>query len=138
MANPVLVEITRGDLVESVHRGSIAIADAKGNIRLALGDLKTPVYPRSSLKPIQALPLLESGAAEAFGVSDEEVALACASHSGEPMHTSRVTAWLKRIGLSERDLACGPHAVRYEPVWEAMVKRGERPTRIHNNCSGKH
>jgi L-asparaginase II len=138
MTNPVLVEITRGDLVESVHRGSIAIADAKGNIRLALGDLKTPVYPRSSLKPIQALPLLEAGAAEAFGLGDEDIALACASHSGEPMHTKRVAAWLARIGCIESDLACGAHPSRYEPVAEDMIKRGEKPTRIHNNCSGKH
>jgi L-asparaginase II len=138
LANPVLVEITRGELVESIHRGSIAIADADGRIAFALGDIETPVYPRSSLKPIQALPLLESGAAEAFGLSDEEVALACASHSGEPMHTTRVTAWLERIGCTADDLACGAHPVRYEPVWEAMVKRGEAPTRVHNNCSGKH
>lgn len=138
MANPVLVEITRGDLVESVHRGSIAIADADGQIAFALGDIETPVYPRSSLKPIQALPLLESGAAEAFGLSDEEVALACASHSSEPMHTTRVAAWLERIGCTVDDLACGAHPVRDEPVWEAMMKRGEAPTRIHNNCSGKH
>ncbi|HTT97179.1 MAG TPA: asparaginase [Rhizomicrobium sp.] len=138
MANPVLVEITRGDLVESIHRGSIAIADAKGNIRFALGDLTSPVYPRSSLKPIQALPLLESGAAEAFGLSDEEIALACASHSSEPMHTTRVAAWLSRIGCVESDLACGAHPSRYEPVAEDMIRRGEKPTRIHNNCSGKH
>jgi L-asparaginase II len=84
------------------------------------------------------LPLLESGAAEAFGLSDEEVALACASHSGEPMHTDRVKAWLARIGCNASDLACGPHPVRYEPVWEAMIKAGEAPTRVHNNCSGKH
>ena len=138
MANPILVEVTRGALVESTHRGSIAVADADGTIAFAVGDIETPVYPRSSLKPVQALPLLESGAAEAFGLSDEEVALACASHSGEPMHTTRVAAWLERIGCTVDDLACGAHPVRYEPVWEAMVKRGEAPTRIHNNCSGKH
>lgn len=138
MANPVLVEVTRGDLVESVHRGSVAIADADGNIRFALGDLQTPVYSRSSLKPIQALPLLESGAADAFGVSDEEIALACASHSGEPVHTTRVGVWLSRIGCMESDLACGAHPSRYEPVIEDMIRRGEKPTRIHNNCSGKH
>jgi len=97
MPNPVLVEVTRGALVESIHRGSVAIVDAGGAIRFALGDLETPVYPRSSLKPIQALPLLESGAADAFGLGDEEIALACASHSGEPMHTARVAAWLKRL-----------------------------------------
>jgi L-asparaginase II len=138
MANPVLVEVTRGDLVESVHRGAIAIADAKGRIVFALGDLETPVYPRSSLKPIQALPLLESGAADAFGIGDRDIALACASHSGEPMHTTRVAAWLARIGCTENDLACGPHPSRYEPVAEEMIRRNEKPTRIHNNCSGKH
>ena len=82
MPNPVLVEVTRGPLVESIHRGSIAIADSAGTLIFALGDMETPVYPRSSLKPIQALPLIESGAAEAFGLSEEEIALACASHSG--------------------------------------------------------
>ncbi|HEY3637793.1 MAG TPA: asparaginase [Rhizomicrobium sp.] len=138
MANPVLVELTRGALVESWHRGAIAIADAQGKIIFALGDLTLPVYPRSSLKPFQALPLLESGAADAFQVSDEEVALACASHSGEPMHTERVAAWLKRLGLGEQYLACGTHPVRYEPVAEDMARRGEKPTRLHNNCSGKH
>ena len=138
MANPVLVEVTRGTLVESVHRGSIAIADAAGILTLSLGDVDTPVYPRSSLKPIQGLPLVESGAAEAFHLTDEEVALACASHSGEPMHTVRVAAWLRRIGCTEADLACGPHPVRYEPTWRAMIVRNEQPTRIHNNCSGKH
>lgn len=138
MANPILVEVTRGSLVESIHRGSIAIADAEGRIVFAAGDLETPVYPRSSLKPIQALPLVESGAAEAFGISDEGIALACASHSGEPMHTTRVAAWLTRIGCKESDLACGAHPSRYEPVAEDMIRRGEKPTRIHNNCSGKH
>jgi L-asparaginase II len=136
--NPVLVELTRGGLVESIHRGSVAIVDAEGNIRFALGDLESPVFPRSSLKPIQALPLLESGAADAFELSDEEIALACASHSSEPMHTTRVAAWLKRIACTEDDLACGAHPSRYEPVAEAMIKRGEKPTRVHNNCSGKH
>lgn len=136
--NPILVELTRGPLVESVHRGSVAIADANGNIRFALGDLATPVYPRSSLKPIQALPLVESGALDAFGLGDEEIALACASHSGEPMHTTRVAAWLKRIGCGESDLACGAHPPRFEPVAEEMIRKGWKPTRLHNNCSGKH
>ncbi|HEY2068583.1 MAG TPA: asparaginase [Rhizomicrobium sp.] len=138
MQNPILVEITRGDLVESVHRGAIAIADSSGRIVFSLGDIETPVYPRSSLKMVQALPLVESGAADAFGLSTEELAIACASHSGEPMHTTRVAAWLERIGCTVDDLACGAHPVRYEPAWEAMVKRGEKPTRLHNNCSGKH
>jgi L-asparaginase II len=138
MTNPVLVELTRGTLVESVHRGAVAIADSGGGIRFALGDIEAPHYPRSSLKPVQALPLVESGAVDAFGLSDEHIALACASHSGEPMHTQRVSAWLARLGLKESDLACGPHPVRHEPTWNAMIARGERPTRVHNNCSGKH
>jgi len=138
MPNPILVEVTRAALVESVHRGSIAIADADGAIRFALGDVETPVYSRSSLKPIQALVLVESGAADAFGLGDEEVALACASHSGEPMHTDRVAAWLQRIGCSEQDLACGPQAPRYQPASDELIRRGDKPTRIHNNCSGKH
>lgn len=138
MPNPVLVEVTRGALVESIHRGAVAIADADGGLRFALGDVETPVYPRSSLKPIQALPLIESGAADAFALSEEEVALACASHSGEAMHTERVAAWLGRIGCNETDLACGPQPPRYEPAWQAMLARGETPTRLHNNCSGKH
>ncbi len=136
--NPILVELTRGPLVESFHRGAIAIADAHGELVFSLGDVQRPVYPRSSLKPIQALPMVESGAADAFGLSEEEIALACASHSGEPMHTERVAAWLKKIGCTEADLACGPHPVRFEPVWHEMIRKGEAPTRIHNNCSGKH
>ena len=138
MINPVLVEITRGELVESVHRGAVAIMDADGRVLFSLGDIEAYVYPRSSLKPVQALPLVESGAADAFGLTDENIALACASHSGEPMHTERVAAWLAHIGRRESDLACGPQPPRYEPVWEDMVRRGEAPTRIHNNCSGKH
>lgn len=136
--NPVLIELTRGELVESVHRGSAAVVGVDGRVVMALGDLRTPVYPRSSLKPIQALPLIESGAADAFGLGDEEIALACASHSGEPMHTARVASWLARIGCGESDLACGAHRPRYEPVAEEMIRNGEAPTRIHNNCSGKH
>jgi L-asparaginase II len=138
MTNPILVELTRGPLVESVHRGAVAVCDAAGKVVAALGDIASPIYSRSSLKPMQAMVLVESGAAEAFGLSDEHVALACASHSGEPMHTERVAAWLARIGLTESDLACGAHPSRYEPVAEAMIREGRKPTRIFNNCSGKH
>ena len=138
MSNPILIEITRGNLVESVHCGAIAVCNAEGEAAYSLGHIQAPVYPRSSLKPVQALPLLESGAADAFALTSEHIALACASHSGEPMHTVRVAEWLARLGLGERDLACGPHAVRYEPVWQDMIRRGETPSRLHNNCSGKH
>ena len=138
MPNPVLIEVTRGALVESIHRGAVAVAHANGKLRLSIGDIAQPVYPRSALKPVQAIPLAESGAADAFKLGDEEIALACASHSGEPMHTDRVSVWLKRIGCTADDLACGTHPVRYEPVAEAMIRAGQKPTRIHNNCSGKH
>lgn len=138
MANPILVELTRGMMVESVHRGAVAIARANGSLLFSLGDVDTPIYPRSSLKPIQALPLLESGAADTFGLGEEEIALACASHSGEAMHTTRVAAWLEKIGCRESDLACGSQAVRYEPLRAQMVRHGHSPTRVHNNCSGKH
>src|SRR6185437_8560881 len=138
MTNPVLVEITRGPLVESVHRGAVAVADAQGRLRLAVGDTEAAIFPRSALKPIQAVPLIESGAAARFGLSDEEVALACASHSGEPQHTTRIAAWLQRIGCSVTDLACGPHRPVHEATANAMILRGERWTPLHNNCSGKH
>lgn len=138
MSNPILVEITRGNMIESVHRGSLAIADADGIIRFARGDVQSVIAPRSALKPLQALPLIETGAAEAYHVSDEEVALACASHSGEPMHVERVARWLERIGCSEADLACGPHAPYDEKVRSEMLVHGQSPCKLHNNCSGKH
>ncbi len=138
LSNPILVELTRGGAVESVHRGSVAVCDTKGRVQFALGDIDASVFPRSAFKMMQALPLVETGAAERYGVSDEELALACASHSGEAMHVTRVRAWLKRLGLSECDLACGPHPPVNEDAAKGLVRSGEAPTRAHNNCSGKH
>jgi L-asparaginase II len=138
MGNPILVEVTRGPLVESVHRGAFAVVDARGALRLQAGDVERPIFPRSSLKPVQAIPLIETGAAVAFGVTDEEIALACASHSGEPMHTTRVAAWQERIGCSVADLACGAHRPVHEKTATEMIVRHERWTPLHNNCSGKH
>lgn len=136
--DPVLVELTRGPLVESVHRGSLVVADAKGRVKLALGDVTRPVFPRSAYKMMQALPLVESGAADTFGVSAKELSLACASHSGEAFHVSAVGGWLKRMGLKPDDLACGPHLPFYEKAANAMIRAGKKPTRVFNNCSGKH
>jgi L-asparaginase II len=138
MTNPILVEVTRGYLVESIHRGAVAVADARGALRLSIGNVESAVYPRSALKPIQAIPLIESGAADAFAVSDEELALACASHSGEVQATTRIAAWQRRIGCSVGDLACGPHRPLHEPTANAMIAKGEKWTPLHNNCSGKH
>ncbi len=136
--NPVLVEITRGNIVESRHRGAIAVADAEGKLVAAWGDVEATVYPRSAFKSLQALPLIESGAAAAWRVTEDELALACASHSGETIHVERVGAWLGRIDCREGDLACGPHLPMYEPAAHAMLRAGDRPCRLHNNCSGKH
>jgi len=138
VTNPVLVEVTRGAVVESMHRGAVAVCDVSGNSRFSLGDIERLVYPRSAFKSLQALSLVESGAADAHAVSDEELALACASHSGEPMHTARVEAWLSRIGCAERDLACGPHLPFHEASAHKLIREGQPPCRIHNNCSGKH
>ena len=133
----VAVEVVRGGRVESRHRVDACVVDATGATILAVGPVDVPVYPRSAVKPFQALPLVESGVADAFGVSDEELALACASHGGEPMHVERVAAWLARLGLQESDLACGPHPP-LNAAAAAMLAEGRRPTRLHNNCSGKH
>ena len=137
-ADPVLVEVTRGDMVESRHRGAFAVVDPDGKVMLQAGDLKRLVYPRSAIKPLQALALVETGAAEAFGVSDAEIALACASHNSEPRHVEAVRAWLERIGLGPDDLECGAHLPFYESAAEEMLREGETPTTLHNNCSGKH
>ena len=137
-SNPLLVEVTRGNLVESRHRAAFAVSDAEGRIVLSAGDYERPVYARSSLKPIQAIPLLETGAAAAFDLGDAEIALACASHNGEPRHVECVAAWLERLGLGEEDLECGPHMPYHEGSMIRLLKSGAAPNRMHNNCSGKH
>jgi L-asparaginase II len=136
--NPILVEVTRGSLVESCHRGAVAIADADGRVLLALGDVERPVYPRSAIKAFQALPLVESGAADAFGLRRVELAIACASHSGEDAHLNAVHSLLTKAGLDEAQLACGAHWPISERASKALTRAGKTPTAIHNNCSGKH
>jgi L-asparaginase II len=138
MSNPILIEVTRGALVESAHTGSVALSDARGRLLLSLGDVSRPVYPRSSVKSLQCVPLIETGAADHFGFGDEEIALACASHSGSDRHTAIALRMLERIGLGEAALGCGAHAPMGESAARALVARGERPSQLHNNCSGKH
>jgi L-asparaginase II len=138
MSNPVLVELTRAGALESFHRGAAAIVDAAGKVVWSVGDIDRPIFARSSLKMLQALPLVESGAADAFAVSPTELALACASHSAEPFHVSAVAAWLGRLGCDETCLACGAHVPINEAAARALVVAGQAPTRLHNNCSGKH
>lgn len=135
---PIAVEVTRGGMVESVHRVIAAVVDAHGRTVHGWGDVDRLVYGRSAIKPIQALPVLESGAADAYGLDEAEVTLCCASHSGEPMHADRVVAWLGRLGLSAEDLECGPQMPIHEPSAHALIRAGTAPTRAHNNCSGKH
>lgn len=138
MSNPTLIEVTRGALVESSHSGSVVVSDAKGRLLLALGDVARPVYPRSSIKALQCVPLIESGAADRFGFGDEEIALACASHSGSERHAAVAQRMLDRIGLGEADLGCGAHAPMGEAAARTLIARGVTPNQLHNNCSGKH
>ncbi len=138
MSNPILVEVLRGTLVESRHRGSVAVLDADGRRVLALGDVERAVYPRSAIKALQALPLVESGAADRFGFGAEELALACASHSGEPGHVATATRMLERAGLDASALKCGAHWPIHQPSAHALARSGRVATALHNNCSGKH
>jgi L-asparaginase II len=137
-ANPILVEVRRGHTVESVHRGAVAVMDAKGRHVLLEGDVDRPIFPRSAVKMIQALPLLESGAADRFQLADSEIALACASHSGEPGHVAAVEGWLSRIGFPVEALECGSHDPFDEKSARALAAAHHLPSPLHNNCSGKH
>jgi L-asparaginase II len=138
MDDPVLVEVTRGDLVESRHRGAAALVDAAGRVVTAWGDIARPIYARSALKPLQALPLVESGAADHFALGPRELALACASHHGEAAHLAVVSAWLARVGCAAADLECGAHPPLDAAAAAALIRSGAAPSALHSNCSGKH
>ncbi len=138
MTDPVLVEVTRGDVVESAHRGALAVVDADGADVLVLGDVDRPVFPRSAVKVIQALPLIESGAADRYGLTEAELALACASHSGEPLHAETAARMLARAGREPACLECGTHWPLGAEATRALARSGAEPTALHNNCSGKH
>jgi L-asparaginase II len=138
MTNPVLVEVARGRRVESLHRGAAAVVDADGAIVFSVGDVRMPIYPRSAVKPLQALALIESGAADSFELEDEELALACASHGGEPNHVAGVVHMLSRAGLNQAALQCGAHWPIHQPSSQALARAGGAPSALHNNCSGKH
>src|SRR3954462_4080466 len=138
MGNPDLVEVVRGALTESRHRGAVAVVDADGAAVLTLGDVALPVYPRSAVKPLQALPLVESGAADRYCFGDEELALACASHGGEPAHVEVAQRMLVRSGLDASALECGTHWPLSQTATQALARSGGAPSALHNNCSGKH
>lgn len=137
-SNPILVEALRGGIVESFHRGAWAVVDADGALRAAAGDVERPVFPRSAVKVLQALPLVASGAADALGLTDEELALACASHGGEAHHAATAAGMLAKAGLDVAALECGTHWPYHDGTIKAMAARGEAPSALHNNCSGKH
>lgn len=136
--NPVLVELLRGGAIESVHRGGLAVIDADGAVRCALGDVERPIFPRSAVKALQALPLVESGAAERLQLGDEALALACASHNGEPRHVEVAAAMLASAGLDAAVLECGAHWPGLDTAGRDLAARGGVPSALHNNCSGKH
>ncbi len=127
--NPVLVEVIRGALVESRHSGAIAVADAAGRLLLALGDVERPIYPRSAVKAMQALPLIESGAADAFALGEDELAVACASHSGDSVHVEAVRSLLAKAGLDESYLACGAHWPISEDATRELLRARAAPAR---------
>jgi len=136
--NPVVVESTRGGIVESAHRGALAIVDAHGATVHSLGDVARPVFARSAVKVLQALPLVASGAADAFALSDEELALACASHNGQTQHVSIAAGMLAKAGLDESALECGAHWPQHEVAQRELAASGRPLSALHNNCSGKH
>lgn len=138
IAGVPLVDVWRGDMVESQHLGHAVICDATGQIVEAWGNPDLVVYPRSSAKMVQALPLLESGAADLAGLKTEQLALACASHNGAALHTDAVRDWLNDLGLSDDDLRCGPQIPDDEDAHHGLICAHKSPCQMHNNCSGKH
>ena len=134
----ILVEVTRGDLVECVHRGSVAVVDTSGALRAYAGDPELVTFMRSAAKPLQALLLVESGAVDAFGLTSAELAVACGSHSGQPEHVEAVLGMLEKAGVDPSLLACGVHPPLHSESRKALYESGEDPWEVHCNCSGKH
>jgi L-asparaginase II len=134
----VLVEVTRGFRVESWHMGAIAVVDTDGNMVSSIGDVESPVFPRSAIKGLQALPLIESGAADAFDLSTQALSISCASHNGEEIHVDTVKSMLSACGLTEDALECGAQSPKFEYDQAILHRNGVQPTAAHNNCSGKH
>ena len=138
MTQPVLVELWRGAIVESFHRGAFIVTDADGGVLRQGGDVDRPVYARSAVKGLQAMPLVASGAAGHFGLTNAELALACASHGGQPEHVATASAMLAKAGLDAGVLECGTHWPSNELAARALAAAGQTPCALHNNCSGKH
>lgn len=133
-----LIEVWRGPFLESEHRGHAVVCDASGDIVAAWGDPEAVILPRSSAKMLQALPLIESGAAKAFGLGTEHLALACASHVGARYHIDRVQAWIADLGLTDDAFRCGPQLPNDRETRKSLICSDSQPCQYHNNCSGKH
>lgn len=133
-----LVAVERNGRVESVHAGQVVLCDTTGQVVWSVGSPQRPTYWRSSAKPLQALTGLTLGVADRYGWTDAELAVACASHTAEPVHRLAVRAILAKAGLSTADLQCGPHPPLDTATRHELLRTGRRPTRIHSNCSGKH
>ena len=133
-----MIELWRGGILESVHAGHAVICDEGGEIVEAWGDPEAVIFPRSSCKMIQALPLIESGAADAAGLDEARLALACASHNGAAIHTEAVGRWLADLGLDDADLRCGPQMPNDRAARKTLICSDASPCQVHNNCSGKH
>ena len=136
--NPVLVDVYRKDIIESRHCGSVIVVNHEGETVFSLGDVERSIYPRSSIKFFQAIPLVESGAVDRYEMSDAELALACASHIAEPRHTESVKSWLARMQLTVADLENGLAMPEHKASRISMYKDDQGPTKQHHNCSGKH
>lgn len=133
-----MVDIWRGPFAESHHNGVALVCNARGEIIDGWGDTSTTILPRSSVKMIQALPLVTSGAADAAGLSESQLAFSCASHNGDPIHVAKARDWLETLGLGDDDLICGHQKPMGSKSRHAMIAAHEEPCRVHNNCSGKH
>lgn len=137
-ANPILAQFTRGNWVENIFRGSFCVADAKGNVLASAGDVEHPIFPRSAIKVMQALPVFTSGADKAFDFDDESFALSVSSHHGEKKHVEVAQRILRKAGLTTDDLECGAHAPTNVQARNELIAAGENFSALHNNCSGKH
>lgn len=137
-ANPILAEVVRGNWVENRHRGAFCVADGAGTIVAQAGDISRPIFPRSAIKSIQALAIFKSGAQQKFQFTPEELAMTCASHHAEPRHVKIVAGMLEKLGLNAADMECGIHPPSNAAARKALRDAGEKPTTLHNNCSGKH
>jgi len=134
----LVIEVTRGDYLENSHPVIAVICDTKGKRHSQWGDVDQNIFPRSTAKPLQALPLMLSGAADDLNLTQQQLAMACSSHNGETQHSSVVTSWLDQLGMNTDSLECGDHWPLYQPATVALAKSGVEACAVHNNCSGKH